>query len=114
MPSAEVSSIKNRILAALPAVEYERLSRSLKTVSLDFGQTLYEAEAPIEQAYFPTNSIVSLLWDPGPRETIEVGTVGNEGMVGLPALLGVETTFNRAVVQGPTEGFIRVRDACRF
>ncbi|MBD0373753.1 MAG: Crp/Fnr family transcriptional regulator [Pyrinomonadaceae bacterium] len=103
MPLAKVPQIKNQLLAALPAEEYERLSPYLNPVSLDFGQTLYEADLPIEQAYFPSNCIVSLLCTSETRATVEVGTVGNEGMVGLPVVLGVNTTFNRAVVQSPGE-----------
>ena len=103
MASAEEPRVGNRILAALPAGDYRRLSRELRPVSLDFGRTLYEAGAPIEQAYFPVNAVVSLLCSPGTSDTVEAGTVGSEGMVGLPALLGVETTFNRAVVQSPGE-----------
>lgn len=103
MPLAIVPQIKNRLLAALPAEEYERLSPHLTAVALDFGQTLDEAGLPIEQLYFPNNCIVSLLYSSEHGATIEVGTVGNEGLVGLHALLGVNTTFHRAVVQAQGE-----------
>ena len=103
MPLAKAPPITNRLLAALPAEEYERLLPHLQKVTLDFGQKLYEAEALIEYVYFPVNSIVSLLCASDARATVEVGTVGNEGMVGLSAILGVTTTFNHAVVQASGE-----------
>lgn len=93
MPLAKAPPSTNRLLAALPAEEHERLVPHLRKVNLKFGQTLYGTEAIIEDVYFPVNSVFSLLCASDARVTVEVGTVGNEGMVGLPAVLGVSATF---------------------
>jgi CRP-like cAMP-binding protein len=90
----------NGLLAALPRSEYRRLLPSLKEVPLLFGKILCEAGGPIRDVYFPTSGIVSLLAAVEDRSTLEVGIVGREGMVGLPVFMGVQTSHNRAVVQG--------------
>ena len=90
----------NRLLAALPAEEYARLSRKLTKVSLTYGETIYEATDVIRQVYFPESGIISLLSSVGDRSLLEVGIVGSEGFIGLPVFLGVETSNSRALVQG--------------
>ncbi|BAY10322.1 Crp/Fnr family transcriptional regulator [Calothrix sp. NIES-2098] len=90
---------ENRLLTALPACEYQRLVPYLKFVSLSSGQILYEAEEPITRVYFPNNSLVSLIISTGNGSTVEVGCVGNEGIVGVPVILGSNTTTTSAVVQ---------------
>ncbi|MBD2743596.1 Crp/Fnr family transcriptional regulator [Coleofasciculus sp. FACHB-1120] len=91
--------IKNRLLAALPAEEYERLVPHLQLVSLPLNQVLYEVGVPIEYVYFPQQGIVSLLSVLEDGSTVEAGMVGNDGMVGLPVILGGNKTSNRALVQ---------------
>jgi CRP-like cAMP-binding protein len=90
----------NRLLAALPQDEYQRLLPNLKQVPLVFGEVIYEPGEQIRNVYFPTGGIISLLATVEDRATLEVGIVGREGMVGLPAFMGVKTSGNRAVVQG--------------
>ncbi|OUL36801.1 Crp/Fnr family transcriptional regulator [Nostoc sp. T09] len=92
---------ENRLLASLPAYEYERLLPHLKFVSLSSGQVLYHAEEPITQVYFPKNSVVSIVITTENGSTVEVGLVGNEGMVGIPVILGGKTTTTSGVVQIP-------------
>ncbi|HEY6119038.1 MAG TPA: Crp/Fnr family transcriptional regulator [Pyrinomonadaceae bacterium] len=72
----------------------------LKSISLIFGDVLYEAGDTIKHVYFPNDSIVSLLSTMSGRSTLEVGMVGNEGMAGLPIFMGVEVSRTRALVQG--------------
>jgi CRP-like cAMP-binding protein len=92
--------VYNRLLAALPGKEYQRLRPHLETFTLSFGDILYEPSEIIQHVYFPNNGIVSLLSMVEERSTLEVGVVGNEGMVGIPVFLGASTSHNRALVQG--------------
>ena len=101
MPSTERDMpITNRLLAALPKNEYQRLLPQLEQVTLTFAEVLYEPGASIQHVYFPNDSIVSLLAEVAERATLEVGIVGNEGMAGISVFMGVNTSRNRAVVQG--------------
>lgn len=93
----------NRLLAALPKDEYRRLLPSLEPFPLVFGEVIYEPGDLIRYVYFPSSGIISLLAAVEDRATLEVGIVGREGMVGLPAFMGVKTSGNRAVVQGAGE-----------
>jgi CRP-like cAMP-binding protein len=90
----------NRLLAALPAAEYAQFLPKLQEVPLPYNETIYESGAVIRHVYFPNSGIVSLLSAVEERSLLEVGIVGNEGFVGLPAFLGVKTSNNRALVQG--------------
>src|SRR6185295_10515167 len=90
----------NRLLAALPKDEYQRLLPKLERSPLIFGEVIYEPGDLIRNVYFPISGIISLLAAVEDRATLEVGIVGREGMVGLPAFMGVKTSANRAVVQG--------------
>ncbi|MEP6569623.1 MAG: Crp/Fnr family transcriptional regulator [Acidobacteriota bacterium] len=90
----------NRLLAALPKKDYQELQRHLEEVPLVFDQVLYRPTELITDVYFPNSGIVSLLAGINERSTLEVGFVGNDGMVGLSVFLGVGASVNRAVVQG--------------
>jgi CRP-like cAMP-binding protein len=90
----------NRLLAALPKREYERLWPELEPVTMPFAEVLYEPGERIRHVYFPNDSIVSLLAEVADRSTLEVSIVGNEGLAGIPVFLGVETSQHRAIVQG--------------
>jgi CRP-like cAMP-binding protein len=101
MPSLTIrGKIVNRLLATLPKKEYERLTRGLKRISLEFGEVLYKPGDSIKHVYFPNDSIVSLLSALSERSTLEVGMVGNEGMTGLPVFMGVNVSQTLALVQG--------------
>jgi len=97
---SETANPKNRLLAALPREEYARLLPKLEETPLIFGKIIYETDDIIHSVYFPESGIVSLLSTMEKRSPLEVGIVGNEGLVGLPAFLGVKTSNNRALVQG--------------
>ena len=92
--------IANRLLAALPVKEYRRLLPELEQVTMPFAEVIYEPGDPIRHVYFPNDSIVSLLSVVAERSTLEVSVVGNEGVAGIAAFLGVGTSPNRALVQG--------------
>jgi len=94
-------SAANLVLAALPRKDYQRLlTGSLEPVQLTYGQVLYEPAGRIGHVYFPTDCLVSLLTAVDKTRTLEVGMVGNEGMVGMPMVLGVGVSAVRALVQG--------------
>ncbi len=94
-------SAANLVLAALPRKDYQRLlSGSLEPVTLTYGQVLYEPAGRIGYVYFPTDCLVSLLTAVDKSRTLEVGMVGNEGMVGMPMVLGIGISAVRALVQG--------------
>ena len=90
----------NRLLAALPKKDYQRLLAESEPVTLSFGDILFEPGDHIRHVYFPDNSIVSLLSVVNERAHIEVGIVGNDGMAGLPVFLGVNQSRHRGLVQG--------------
>lgn len=99
MTSPVESHVKNRLLAALPREEYERLEPNLKPVSLHLGKILYEPDERLEYAYFPTTSIISFLAELSDGSSVEVGLVGREGIGGVEAILGVEKAPKVATVQ---------------
>jgi len=97
-------TIENRLLAVLPKKDYRLIAPHLSPVSLDLNQIIHEADEPVRHVYFPTSGVVSILNTLGERMSIEVGTVGKEGMVGINVLWGVDTAPNQAVVQVPGDG----------
>jgi CRP-like cAMP-binding protein len=90
----------NRLLASLPAKEYQRLLPDLEPVSLAFGQIVYSPGDTIRHVYFPNDSIVSLLAAEDHHTSLEVGMIGNEGMTGISVFMGVNTSRTLALVQG--------------
>jgi CRP-like cAMP-binding protein len=91
--------LENHLLAALPKEVYESLLPQLEPVSFSLGEVIYESGEQMTQVYFPTTSIVSLLYLMTNGATAEIGVVGFEGMLGIAIFLGGDTTPNRAVVQ---------------
>ena len=90
---------ENRLLAALPFEEYERLLPSLQQVSFSLGEVVYEFGGHLDYVYFPTTSIVSLLYTMANGSSAEMGLTGNDGVVGIALFMGGGTMPNRAVVQ---------------
>jgi CRP-like cAMP-binding protein len=88
----------NRLLAALPREERERLLPHLDLVQLRYGQPLYEPRAPLVRVHFPTNCVASLFQVMEDGRSVQVAMVGNEGLVGVSAFMGGETTNTRAEV----------------
>lgn len=99
MPAAAHDPRQNHLLAALPTTDFERLQSHLKLIPLTLGQALYEPGVGMRYLYFPTNSIVSLLYVMADGASAEIAVVGNEGVVGVSLFMGGETTPSRAVVQ---------------
>jgi CRP-like cAMP-binding protein len=97
--SQDLDSPSNRLLAALPVEVYQRLEPKLETIALPLHQILYDINEPIPYLYFPHSAGVSLVHSMREGAIIEVGLVGVEGMVGLPALLGGITQTHQANVQ---------------
>jgi CRP-like cAMP-binding protein len=90
---------ENRILAALPHDEYERVLPSLQQVSFSLGEVVYEFGGHLDYVYFPTTSIVSLLYTMENGSSAEMGLTGNDGVVGIALFMGGGTMPNRAVIQ---------------
>lgn len=102
--------VRNHILASLPADEFRRLAPQLTPVALAGGEVLYGAEEAVGHVYFITQGLLSLVSTLEDGTSIEVGTVGREGLVGLSALLGGEVSTHLSVVQAGG-GALRVRAA---
>jgi CRP-like cAMP-binding protein len=90
---------ENHLLAALPATAYGRLLPHLQQATLDLGWPIYESGKAQEYVYFPTDSIVSLLYVMEDGSSAEIAVVGKEGVVGIALFMGGESAPNRAVVQ---------------
>jgi CRP-like cAMP-binding protein len=100
MSSTKSPPIANQLLAALPKKDYQALQRHLEEIPLVFEEILYQPNVLISDVYFPNSGIVSLLAAANEHATLEVGLVGKEGILGLAIFMGVNTSLNRAVVQG--------------
>jgi CRP-like cAMP-binding protein len=92
---------RNRLLRALPAAEYDAMFADLHDVSIAQGAVLFEARAHITHVYFPQGCVVSLLTPVDDRPAVEMGLVGNEGMVGISVFLGGRLSTTQAVLQVP-------------
>jgi CRP-like cAMP-binding protein len=90
---------QNYILGALPPAERERLFPHLKLVTLPLGKALYESGDTLQHIYFPTDSIISLLYVLENGASAEIAVVGKDGAIGVALFMGGETTTNRAIVQ---------------
>jgi CRP-like cAMP-binding protein len=89
----------NRLLAQLPNGEAKRLLEQLTPVDLPYRHSLYKARKPIDYVYFPTSGVASAVAYDGTGSAVEVATVGDEGMIGLPALLAEATSPNDVFMQ---------------
>src|SRR5262245_956827 len=102
MPKADDRSApQSRLLAALPSAVLKDLEPALERVFLEQKRVLYEANQPIEHVYFPQEGMVSILAIMHDGTAVEVATVGNEGVVGLPIFLGSNRATGRAISQIP-------------
>jgi len=96
---------QNHLLAALPFAEFGRLSAHLELVPLSLGDILCESDRLLEHVYFPTTSIISMLYVMTDGASTEIAMVGNEGMLGVSLFLGGGTTPGRALVQSAGYGY---------
>ena len=90
---------------ALPARDYERLAPDLELIPMGLGDVLYESGSQLRYVYFPTTSIISLLYVMEDGASAEIAIVGNEGILGISLFMGGETTPSRAVVQSTGHGY---------
>src|SRR6204780_1726938 len=98
--------LSNHLLAAFPAAERERLFPQLELEPMPLGKVLYESGDVLHHVYFPTNSIVSLLYVLADGASAEISVVGNEGLIGIALFMGGDTTPSRAIVQAQATPFL--------
>lgn len=97
--------MQNHLLAALPANDYARLLPELEPIAMPLGWVVYESEGRLGYVYFPTTSIVSLLYVTENGASAEIAIAGSEGLVGISLFMGGESTPSRAVVQSAGKGY---------
>jgi len=90
----------NRLLASLRRNVREPLLAVSETVELDFGDIIWEPSQRIRHVYFPVDGFISQLFPVDDHENLELALIGNEGMLGIPLVLGVNATMMQAIVQG--------------
>lgn len=100
MPDNKPVAIVNRLIAALPHKDQQRFLAECEPVELGFAEILAEPGEVIRYAWFPSESFISLMVPLDKRTSLEVGLVGNEGMLGVSLILGVEVSPLHALVQG--------------
>ena len=105
---------ENRILRALPSDEYGRLEGDLQFVHLERGQVLYDSGIQQGHVYFPTSCLVSLVFAAENGSSAELAIVGNDGLIGIPMILGGHSTTHRAVVQSAGNAFLLKSDLVRW
>ena len=90
---------QNHLLSVLSKTDFERVFPHLELVPMPLGEVLYESGSLLRHVYFPTTSIVSLLYVMEDGASAEIAVVGNEGMIGIALFMGGESTPSRALVQ---------------
>src|SRR5260370_37462535 len=101
----EVPSLKNRILPAIPEAEYQVIQLHLEPVKFRQHSILHEPGRNLEYAYFPNQGLISLLVATEDGKTVEAGMVGNEGVIGVAAAVGLSVSPLREGVQIAADGF---------
>ena len=96
---------QNQLLAALPPAEWDRLRPRMELQQMLLGHVLYEPGTAMRHVYFPTTSIVSMLYVMENGSSAEIAIVGHEGIVGISLFMGGETTSSRAVVQSAGQAY---------
>jgi CRP-like cAMP-binding protein len=96
---------KNHLLQALSNNDLSRFYNELELIELPLGRVLYESGEKLNFVYFPTTSIISLLYVMENGASAEIAVVGNEGILGISLFMGGETTPSRAVVQSAGYGY---------
>ncbi|HVZ45712.1 MAG TPA: Crp/Fnr family transcriptional regulator [Ramlibacter sp.] len=91
---------QNHLLAVFPEAEYQRVAASLELVEMPLGKVLSESGGRMRHVYFPTTSVISIMYVLADGAAAEIGVVGNEGIVGISLFMGGDTTPSRAVARG--------------
>jgi CRP-like cAMP-binding protein len=102
------NQVENQLLAALPEEDYKNLLPKLETISLPQGKSLHEPCGSLNYVYFLNNTLVSLLSFSEEGTVLDVATVGNEGVIGIPIFLETNVVLYQATVQIPGEA-VRIR-----
>ncbi len=92
-------ALRNFLLAALSAKDFDGIKSDLEAVSFNLGDVLYESGDKMDYAYFPMTAIVSMLYLMENGATAEIGIIGNDGIVGLSLFMGGDATTSRAIIQ---------------
>ena len=100
MSSAKYTASENRLIAALPHEERKHFLNGCARVELVFADILCKVGEPLQYVYFPISGVISLLAQADDNSSVEVGMVGNEGMIGIPVILGVDFSSLQFLVQG--------------
>ncbi len=100
MAALSLTDDTNNLLSGLPGIDRKRLISSCEKVKLVLGNVLCEVGEPIQHVYFPTESFISLVMPLDGGTGLEVGLIGNEGMYGIPLMLGVNFAPFHSLVQG--------------
>ncbi len=100
MPQQPRRPAKNLLLAALSGPDRQHLLSRCEQVEMPFAQVLYEPGDTIRHVFFPTEGFISMVTPIDGRPGLEIGLIGNEGMLGVSLILGVETSQLHALVQG--------------
>lgn len=100
MPESTLTPVVNLLLAGLPAEDQEKILACCECVDLVFGTILCKPDQPFEHTYFPLTGFISRVTTLAGHQPLEMGLVGNEGMIGATLTLGVNGPPMRAVVQG--------------
>jgi CRP-like cAMP-binding protein len=112
LPAVLHVPVGNRLLASLPRRDARRFVAACESVDLNFAQPLYRAGQRIEHVYFPIKTIISLVSSLDGHSSLEIGMVGDEGMIGIPLVLDMKTSPMAAMVQAA--GTALRMDAERF
>lgn len=112
--SEEDSKRSNRLLGALPEEDYERLKGHLRLRETDHKDALGEPGRPIEEVYFPVDAVVSILTRMDEGQSVEIATIGNEGLVGLTVALGGREMNPREIATVQVRGHVVSIDAGAF
>lgn len=98
-------ALKNHLLNALPEEQFAAIKNKFEPISFKLGKVLYESGDKMDYAYFPTTTIISMLYIMENGGTTEIGIVGNDGIIGNALFMGGETTTSRAIIQSAGDAF---------
>ena len=101
MPAVKAVKVVNRLIEGLPHKVRNRILKRCKPVELTFGTILCEPDRPLRHVYFPLTGFISLVATVAGHPALEMGLIGNEGMLGTTMVLGVNSADLQGVVQGP-------------
>jgi CRP-like cAMP-binding protein len=104
---------RNKIFAALPHTDRDRIFRALQPVAVPLSAVLCEAGGSLDSVYFPTTCVVSTLYTTADGATAETSLIGNDGLCGISAVLGSDTASNQTVVVVAGEAYRMKSQALR-